>query len=167
MAFRVRDLMITVLPPEGGPIGCIGFTFPNCGGTCRITDFCGAATPCAIGTRCIGNTRCVGLTGLGGCGSACSLTPCTDGCSRCTDNATPCHTPTTGLVGFVNDDELRLLKTDLQGALAQVEAEESGRRERGQPQTVEEIDRLEAEISGALEELKRRREELQGSSDDG
>ena len=170
MAFRVRDLMITVLPEEGRPpLGCPGPTFPNCGfRSCAITDICGYATPCNIGTRCIGTTRCPGISQLGGCDlSPCSLTPCTDGCSRCTDNATPCHTPTTKAVGFVSDGELALLKADLQGALAQIEAEEVGRAERDKPQSIEEIDRLEAEINAALDELRARRDELEGGGGEG
>ena len=168
--FKVRDLMINVLPEEGvGRWGCgITFCAPPTMVGCDGPSFC---NPLSIACRgisfCPNITRCIGVTLIGGCDAGpCSLVPCTDGCSRCTVNATPCHTPTVGLIGVEQPGDLVALKAQLRQALAQVEAQEQALEESMRPQTLEEATALEEKLEEALEEVRERKEELQEGAED-
>ena len=136
MAFRVRDLVINVLPGPGGggqqPFDCPGisncYPFSSCGRTnacyplsCRIIS--------CIGTMC------------GGCTLDISRWP-----------------------GFQQGDtaeELAALKEQLTQALSEVERAEEALAESMRPRSIDEIETLEHKLEDALSELKQRKEQLQ------
>ncbi|MBV8827824.1 MAG: hypothetical protein JO108_01200 [Acidobacteriaceae bacterium] len=84
--------------------------------------------------------------------SAC--TPCGSAISIPTPPV-PGPTPETSL------EALSALKTQLKQQLALIEAQEKAAEESLKPQSVEEVDALEKQLTDALEELKLRRTELQ------
>lgn len=185
--FRVSDLMINV--GEGGGGGCHLIT--NCGGVtelcventqgcaftancnCTIHTFCRefSACQCSICTPCTERT--------------CGCTPCTGGCTctQCTQTCgpvSPCTfrtvctvhslcgqsfncTPTfiEGVGRGLQPEHLSQLKEELRATLEQVEAEEERLKEQMQPQTLDEVTELEQKLSEALEELQKRRKELE------
>jgi hypothetical protein len=185
--FRVSDLMINVGEGAGGChliTNCGGVTelcventqgcafTANC--NCTIHTFCDefSACQCSICTPCSART--------------CGCTPCTGGCtvcSQCTQTCgpvSPCTfrsvctfnslcgvsircTPTFigGFAGGLQPEHLSQLKEELRSTLEQVEAEEQRLKERMQPQTLEEVTELEQKMGEALDELRRRREELE------
>lgn len=135
MAFRVRDLVINVLPEQGGgglqPFDCPGisdcYPFSSCGRTnacypvsCRIVS--------CIDTRC------------GGCTLAISRLP--------------------GLQEGVTAEDLAALKAQLTQALSEVERAEEVLAESMRPQSIDEVEALEQKLEDALSELKQRKEQL-------
>jgi hypothetical protein len=102
------------------------------------------------------------VTGLGGCDAGvCTLRPCTDGCSRCTENATPCHTPTTKHLDLFGPEEIAVLKAELEQVVGEMSTYEERVAEQLQPQSVEEAGQLEESLTAALEEVRARRAELE------
>jgi len=61
-------------------------------------------------------------------------------------------------------EALAQLRQQLKQALQQVEQQERALDESMQPQTIDEVDQLEAKLQAALEELRARRETLQKRS---
>jgi hypothetical protein len=144
MAFKVKDLMISVIPGEapepGAPQGdhaqaqdrgwlpCGGGTV-FCGGNSHTTR--GPVIMCAQGTFLV----CPG----------------------------PSHTiPPTIKTWFcaMSAEQLADVKSQLMQELAEIEEQENAIRERSEPQTVAEIEALEGKIEGALAELAKRKAEL-------
>jgi hypothetical protein len=136
MAFRVRDLVINVLPEQGGeglqPFDCPGisncYPFSSCGRTnacypvsCRIVS--------CIGTHC------------GGCTLDISRFP--------------------GFQQGISAEDLAALKAQLTQALSEVERAEEALADSMRPQSIDEIEVLEDKLEDALSELKQRKEQLQ------
>lgn len=189
MRFKVRDLMIAVLPESGGGEAPQQLV---CNPTLAGCTRCTACTDC---TRCTGCTcsacsNCTGCTGCTPCSDCTGCTGCTNGCTNCTYTAcgggscgctgasgcnlcstacTVCTDLTCGgfaskgpLEGIAAQPEaLAQLKEQLRQAMAQVEEQERALDESMLPQTIDEVDQLEAKLQAALEELRARRETLQ------
>jgi hypothetical protein len=172
MAFKVRDLMINVIPQDVADL--CGSSVPlHCGPTyiCQPTCHCISnpitcpcashpVTLCAFGS-CPAATRTVtGLQGFFPCGCASHpLTMCTLGSCPNTTRTIPTRT------GFDLSPEdslnaLSALKEQLKQQLAEVEKQQAAAAESTLPQTVEEVDMLTKKLNDALEELKVRRSEL-------
>jgi hypothetical protein len=147
MAFRVKDLVINVLPEAGGAGDCaltactLGFSH------CRFGS-CDFVTICTVsGCReCSGAFTCIGATNCGGC----------------TLNVTCGASVLFGAGGDVDPQVLVTLKAQLREALRAVESAEQLLAERMSPQSVDEVEALEQRLQGALEELKARKEQLRG-----
>ena len=148
MAFRVRDLVINVLPEGGGEAadcaltGC-GLGFSHCRfGSCDFATICiySGCRECSGAFTCIGATKCGGCTLNVTCGGGPSLL--FEG------------------AGDVDPQALATLKAQLQEALRAVESAEQTLAERMSPQSIEEVEALEQKLQGALEELKARKEQL-------
>ena len=169
--FRVRDLMINVLP-EGGQAGigclaatqCLNVSLPDCVGQ---TVVCPAGTQVCGVSLCAGASRCVGVTlpwgAAGGCDAgACTLVPTDCGCTHnycsvtgsCPKSLEWVPTPEAHL------RELAQLKEQLSQQLADVEQREQALGEALQPTTLEEVKVLEAKLQAALEELRARKADL-------
>lgn len=189
--FRVKDLMISLPAESGGGgVGqgggfpcellsvCADITFlcventqgcafteacdcsvQTCGQTCNQTVPC---TPCTQQT--------CGCTCTQTCG--CTCTHCTAG-SMCTVRSV-CTVRTVGcglsqiIEGPVGREQAALtaehlgaLKAQLRSALARVEAAEQRVGETLKPQTLDEVSQLETKLKEALEELQKRRAELE------
>lgn len=146
MAFRVRDLVINVLPGEGSADFCKGasactLSFSHCGlGSCEIFTICGGFSGCR---ECSGQFTCIGATNCGGC----------------TLNVTGGGLPVES--AEITPEGLAALKTQLQQALSQVEAAEQKLTEHMSPQSVDEVEALEEKLKGALSELADRKKQLQ------
>ena len=152
--FRVRDLMINVLP-EGGPIPCRVVTLLDCANdTQPVLD-------CAI-SLCRPISRCLQVTILaGGCDAGTSC----DACQTVGTVTTGGCKPGTG-GKFVADvaqytRDLAVLKAELKATLSQVEAQERAFGDTLRPQTLDEVEELEQQLKGALEELRERRTEIE------
>jgi hypothetical protein len=139
MAFRVRDLVINVIPDQGGgglqPFDCPGIS--NCYpfSSCGRTNACYPAS-CRI-VSCI-DTRC------GGCTLDISRLP--------------------GLQQGVTAEDLAALKAQLTQALSEVERAEQVLAESMRPQSIDEVEALEHKLEDALTELKQRKEQLRERS---
>lgn len=183
--FRVKDLMISVVG-EGGGDG-----FP-----CELISVCGDVTfLCVEDTQGCAFTEACNCS-VQTCGVSCDLTvqctPCTQrtcgctcsnctGCSPrtctvfsvgCTPRSVGCGvslkcTPTFDPTRPIGPDDLATLKGELRAALARVEAEEARLAEQMQPQTLDDVQRLESKLGEALEDLRRRRAELEGRQEEG
>jgi hypothetical protein len=187
--FRVSDLMINVGEGEGGfpcniITNCAGVTelcveatqgcafTQNC--LCTIQTACGdeftcrcsICTPCSprtCGCTCTNCTHCSVCSVVTPCGqlsvctarSVCTLSSACGVSIRCTP------TFIGGVAGGLQPEHLSQLKEELRAALEQVEAQEQRLKEQMQPQTVDEVNRLEKKLTEALDELRRRREELE------
>ena len=156
MAFKLRDLMINVLPSGdqlekagdldaflAGPGFTGGFTAPRCG-----------ATPFTTYRFDIPQN---------GCGHTCLLTygPQTtneEGFIARTCQATG-NDPNGPSVASTSDALLQL-REQLKQQLAVVEKQYAAAQENLKPQTVEQVDLLTSKLNDALEELKTRRAEL-------
>jgi hypothetical protein len=148
VAFRVRDLVINVLPEGGGEAadcaltGC-GLGFSHCRfGSCDFATICifSGCRECSGAFTCIGATNCGGCTLNVTCGGGPSLL--------------------FGSAGDVDPQALATLKAQLREALRAVESAEQTLAERMSPQSIEEVEALEQKLHGALEELKARKEQL-------
>jgi hypothetical protein len=169
--FRVRDLMINVMPEGGqGGIGCLAATrcinvsLPDC---VAQTVACPAGTAvCGVSLCAGGVSRCVGVTlpwGAGNCDAGvCTMVPCSGDCTHnycsvtgsCPNSVKQVLTPEAHL------QELAQLKDQLSRALADVEQRERALGEALQPTTLEEVNALEAKLEAALEELRARKADL-------
>lgn len=161
MRFKVRDLMIAVLPEAGA-----GEAMPQlvCNPTlCACTRFTegticvGCTCTCTECTECTGRTctACSNCTGCTGCTRTCQCS----GCSIVTCEPFASRGPVEAIAA--QPETLAQLKEQLKQALERVEEQERALDESMMPQTVDEVDQLEAKLQAALEELRARRETLQ------
>lgn len=138
MSFRIRDLMISVLPSAGG----MGQGCPTCTGTTGQVGGC---------LTCTGTTG--PITGpIGGCLPCTGTTGLLGGCFTCTG--------TTPALGDQRPQALAELRQQLQGLLSEVEAEEKRLEDAAFPQTAEEAEELEKRLEEALAEVRSRKGNL-------
>jgi hypothetical protein len=156
--FRVRDLMIDVVPTE------IDIHCP----TPRSLVLCGTAftrfcryliswDPCRYFLT---RDPCRYVLSGDPCGAAISVPPVSLECPYDfleTIRLTPVINP--GEI-VATPQELGLLKTQLRQALANVEEHERLSEQRMRPQTMEEVDMLEQRLTAALEEIKGLRDQI-------
>ena len=153
--FKVRDLMINVLPEGGLQPVCRMVTLPDCADSAMVVD-------CAI-SICRTISQCVQVTILGACdadgGSSC------DACATKGTVTTGGCKPGTGGKIFADTgqylDELAVLKAHLEATLSRVEARERLVEESLRPQNLDEVQQLEERLTGALEDLRARRTEIE------
>jgi len=126
MAFKVKDLMITVLPAgDKLPAGAVG----ACGISCETLTHC---TPCSI--------------------CSCSCT-CTNSCRDCTvTNASALSF--CGHKCLVRPEDLAALKEEMKRALAQIEEKERSMQGEMAPKSVKEAEELEQKLTEALNEVR-------------
>lgn len=173
MAFKLKDLMISLLPP-GGERACPTASAPEAQ-LCPTAsaDFC----PTASAGRGVQVVFCqtasapvlvvpatpfcptasagfcpTASAGLKFCPTASAEAAVAEACPTA---SAPAEASAGGAEG------LALLKQQLQQALEQVEAQEKAMAEPGLPQTVAETEELEAKLREALEELRQHKENLQ------
>ncbi len=154
--FRVRDLMINVLPEGGLPPICRVVTLLDCANDTEMVADCGISL-------CRPISRCVQVTLLAACdadgGSSC------DACvTKGTVTTGGCKPGTGGKIAAdVGQylDELAILKAELTATLSRVEARERVVEESLGPQSLDEVQQLEERLTGALEELRARRTEIE------
>jgi hypothetical protein len=155
--FKVRDLMINVLPEEGGfaeaaaccEMRTVGFSVP--GPQCPQYS-CGNFITCPYPSDCQPYTLY--------CGMRCpSLLPYTGGPPPCQPGITDWHR----LVN-AGPEELAALKQELRRALGRVEAHERVLDEVLQPQTEEDAALLEEKLTAALEDVRARRATLRAQA---
>jgi hypothetical protein len=178
MAFKIRDLMISVLPTAVEVPGCI-----NCTGTTpRGCVDCTGTTPrgCVAGTgdgcpNCSGTTNlyigfgCPNCSGTTGDAAALGCHHYSGGCPNCTGTtggfcahaaalmACGLCTGVSPLLADQRPQALALLRQQLQGLLSEVEAEEQRIGEAAFPQSVEEAEALETKLEEALAEVRSRK----------
>jgi hypothetical protein len=172
--FRVRDLMINVGEGSGGICEII----TNCGGVtelcventqgCAFTENCNCTIQTCGANSCGICTPCSGVTFHCNCTlcSACSFVTTTCRQTQCTARSlcgrsfvcTPTFIET--IPGGLQVEHLSALKDELRATLDQLEAREKAMAEQQQPQTLEQVDAIEKQLQGALEELQQRRAEL-------
>jgi hypothetical protein len=158
--FRVRDLMINVLPEGELPQGdlqpfCKVVTLPDCVYNTEIVD-------CAI-SLCRTISRCAQVTLLAACdadgGSSC------DACvTKGTVTTGGCKPGTGGKIGADIGqylDDLAILKAELTATLSRIETRERVVEESLRPQSLDDVQQLEEKLTGALEELRARRTEIE------
>ena len=160
MAFRVRDLVINVLPEAAGErdvLGC-GLGFSHCRfGSCDFVTIC-IFSGCR---ECSGAFTCIGATNCGGCTLNVTCGPNSCGaftCGGCTESASVLF----GRGGADDPQALAALKAQLREALRAVENAEQQLAERMSSQSVEEVEALEKKLQDGLEELRARKEQLRG-----
>jgi hypothetical protein len=180
--FRVSDLMINV-GEGGGDFPCELIT--ECGGVTELcvenTQGCAFTENCRCTIRTCGFPSCeCSFCSLQTCGCTPCSRGCTYGCTFCS-NCTACSrvsvctfrsicgisvrcTPTadTTTTAGLTPEYLSALKAELRATLERVEAEEERLTERLQPQTLDEVTKLEEKLNEALDELRQRRSELEG-----
>jgi len=175
--FRVKNLMVNVLPEEGaqapgaGPGLCPGITF--CLGH---SPFCPVFTPhCNFFSPCPNAS----LTACGICSFKITLCPwdtriCHNVTVVCPQESFVCPGGSIFCRGVsdcggsvidpddlvINPEELVALKAQLRQALERVEAQEAALAERMAPQTEDELASLEQALKDGLAELSNRRAEL-------
>lgn len=136
MAFRIKDLVISVVP---GNTGCIG----------TVPDPCNALSGCAVSVCAAPGSLVAGCQGEG-CTNSCDA-----GCSRvqCSDFKS------LGLqleLADLQAAELVILRAQLRVAMAgQIQPAAAQ-----PPQTPEDMDRLQKQLEGALEALSQQRDNL-------
>jgi hypothetical protein len=171
--FRVRDLMINVMPEGGQPeLGCraatqcLNVSLPDCVGQTAVN--CAAATRLCGVSLCAGVSRCVGVTipwvaGAGSCDAgACSLVPCTGDCTHNYCSVTgSCEKSLQQLTPEMHLEELAQLKEQLNQQLGAVEAQERAVGEALEPTTLEEVTALEAKLEDALKDVRARKAKLE------
>ena len=127
MRFKVKDLMITVLPQQGKAVVpyacCTGTLINSCGGGGSICGGCTATCqPCTQGgSACCANTlpaSCGPFSGCGG-GSGCGASGC-GGCTGCSCSCTFDGFSMT-FIEPLDPVKVTALKTQLKAAMAQVE----------------------------------------------
>jgi len=140
MAFRVRDLVINVLPEQGGaglePFDCPGISDCYPFSSCGRTNACYPASCYPFSCRII---SCIGSR-----------------CGGCTLNVSGLPVLEQG----VTAEDLAALKVQLTQALSEVERAEQVLAESMRPQSIDEIEVLENKLEAALTELKQRKEQL-------
>lgn len=164
MAFRVKDLMISVIPKEGdgGGPACPGGTMvcdphsPGGGNRCPMCggghDFCNAWSHHPT---------------LYPCGCPIVVCPPNSHTAPNTWTCCPHHSRGPGVipVAFAGDpqeaaEQLAALKSQLKAAIEEIEAQEKLVGERLQPQTVAEIEALQAKLKEAHAELDKKKADL-------
>jgi hypothetical protein len=143
MAFRIKDLIISIVPPEGSDPGGV----PPVG---RCPCGCDYGY-CSFHTYCLGETV---------------PTVYRVPCSCCHPSPSPptatCKHQTRKPCGTADAIELlALLKAQLKEALKEIEDQEKALNESLRPQTVAEVNQLESDLRDALAELDKRRSELE------
>jgi hypothetical protein len=196
MAFKVKDLMINVLPDVGaqrlhcpdntiipclansvcvrGSCGCTVLSPQTCFGYSRPSCIVNSVIPCTetLPTTCFyGSCGCTVLSPQtclwGSCGINSGIT-CGGFTINCVGSACGgSETPVFQGGGEVGPETLAALKEQLRQALAQVEAQERAVEESLRPQSVAEVEQLEQKMKAALEELRVRKEELQKKASGG
>lgn len=149
MAFKLRDLMISVLPPAVAMgQACLGVSELGC-------------------NTCTGTTN--PLIYVGGCQTCTGTTGPLGGCNTCTGttNAFYAHAAAlaacgicTGISPAIGDrrpQALALLRQQLEGLLAEVAAEEKRLEEASFPKNAEEAEDLEKKLEEALAEVRSRK----------
>ncbi len=167
MAFKLKDLMINLIPPGvgKGKEGCLEASAPGqfCGTASAGAGFCGTASAGAAGfcgTASAGAGFCgTASAGAGFCGTASAgaafCGTASAGVQFCgTASAGAAADPRAALEGLV------LLKQQLLQALAQVEEQENALEAACRPQSLEEAEELERHLRDALEELEQHKREL-------
>jgi len=154
--FKVRDLMINLVPEGGVAQFCKVVTLPDCAYDSQV------GMDCVI-SICRTVSRCVQVTLLGACdadgGASC------DACyTKSTVTTGTCKPGTGGKVGpdaqqYLED--LAILKAELQATLSRVEERERVVEESLRPQSLDEVQQLEERLTGALEDLRARRTEIE------
>jgi hypothetical protein len=169
MAFKLKDLMINLIPP--GP----GKGRPDCA-PASAAQFCGTASAGAgfCGTPSAGAAGFCGTASAGAPAGFCG-TPSAGAagfCGTASAGAQFCGTPSAGAgfcgtasAGVAGDpraalEGLVLLKQQLLHALAQVEEHEKALEAACRPQSLEEAEELERHLRGALEELEQHKRNL-------
>ena len=170
MAFKVKDLLINVLPSDEDLPGGILSRFPcNCGCTYGYTVGCG---PTWRGMICPDEGSVTGHPTR-----VLVMAACPPGSILCVDPKTQTNPPTglllsplccpmTTAAGPAGGDpaaaaqQLAALKSQLRDAIAEIEKREKVVNELAQPQTAAEIEDLQSKLKEALDELERRKLEL-------
>lgn len=170
MAFRIRDLMINIIPDriagEGGGAGG-DTTDPTCDGAFSCDATCGDS--CAFDFGGSGFWQCGWTPPVNPCGvTPCGVTPC--GATPC--GATPlhrCYTPQSAYwlnpvtKYFATAEQLAVLKVQLRKTLAQVEAREAAAEAASRPRTREQAEALEEKLEGAIAEVRDWKKTLPGA----
>jgi len=151
MPFKLKDLMIDVLP-QAGVARCLGGTAcPSPSIACFHPTYCAYPTYCAFPTY----HPCT-LNSLTACPHF-SVLPCTFGTLP----------PLTGTCGFSGDPgpiytqvDPAVLKEQLRSALAQVEEQEKAAEAASRPQSREDAAALEEKLQGALDEVRNLKKSL-------
>jgi hypothetical protein len=166
MSFRIRDLMISVLPSAGG----MGQGCPTCTGTTGQVGGCNLCTG-TTGGQVGGCNTCTGTTPYGGC-NLCTGTTGQVGCHTCTGTtgglcahaaalaACGICTGISPALGDQRPQALAVLRQQLQGLLSEVEAEEKRLEDAAFPQTAGEAEELEKRLEEALAEVRSRKGNL-------
>lgn len=176
MAFRIRDLMISVVPtPGAGCVTCTGTTGQGCGGHsggCLGRTGYGCVTCTGTTGELLYNQGCVACTGTtaeNGCVTCTGTTADRGGCVTCTGTtgglcahaaalaACGICTGISPAVGDQRPQALAQLRQQLQGLLAEVEAEEQRLADAGAPQSLDEAEELERKLEEALAEVRSRK----------
>lgn len=156
--FKVRDLMIQVLPDEAD----LGGGTPAAG--------CGACTLCSQCSNCSVAT-CFETCGLT-CGACtivtmpgCGVTGCGCSCSCYASIGISVVLPLAAGPGR-SLDILWRLKDQLRAALGQINEQENQLVEGMRPRTLEDVDLLEKKLGEAQEDLRKRRQQLEHQEED-
>lgn len=188
MPYRVKDLMINVMPRKGdddkGHGGVLTHYRCDCGCTLGYTPCAltlpGQCTPAVSMQGCgdspgptVTRLLCPAAVSIQGCGDTpgpgghqpCPAAVSTQGCG---DTVGPM-----GLRQIFTDpvanpagaaEQIAVLKAHLQNALEELEKEEKAVHARLQPQSVDEIDHLQTKLKEAQDDLEKRKQELQPKS---
>lgn len=161
MAFKIRDLMVHVLPGSGagdGPAECDASDLQSqtrkIGLPPQLDCRGGASDPTSPPPQ------------LLGCGHTCLVTYGTPppNAQQTFDFRTSCGATDWpiggGPGGGGSSDALLVLRNQLAEQLKKVDAQYAASQESLKPQTVEQVDMLTSKLNDALEELKQRREQL-------
>ncbi len=176
MAYRVKDLMINIIGSEAkGPHGgttptvfcpnttnfCPGIS-PTLTHTWTTTPFCPTATQGCLGIS--GTTSLWMFCPQASCITGSPTAPTGPNCPQTGPDCTTGPACRTGLYPWSDPaaaaEQLAMLKAQLKEALEEVERQEKIANEQAQPQTVAEVDELEAKLTEALAELRKRKSEL-------
>ena len=152
MAFRVKDLMISVLPRDGeGRDPLCGLTCDPQTIACKDTTVCMGVSICPDVTyACVRQTRDWNVGGKG-CGKGVSPT------EHLRFYAARCEGKTQ--FDFTDDDELALVHNQLQQALAALD-DPNGLRAEVHLTSVKEIEELQGKLHEAIRELEERKQTL-------
>ena len=144
MAFRVKDLMISIIPSEASKPGTTQ------GDDAGTQDR--GWLPCGSGTVfCGGNSH----TTRG------NIIMCAQGTFLvCPGPSHTVHDTVKTRFCAMSAEQLADVKSQLMQELAEIEEQENALREKSEPRTVAEIEALEGKIEGALAELAKRKAEL-------
>jgi hypothetical protein len=176
MAFRIRDLMVNVMPRGGTGAGRVAMMAGTFGGICDAFTCAAQSQMCADGSAFdLGGQFCDLISGeptncqfgtANTCLYTCNTTApiCVASCPNftCPPVTYRCPalrasavvvTPVNNWRAFASRD-LAALKEQLRTALAEVEAQEKAAEEASRPRTREEADELEEKLKGALEEVR-------------